>query len=144
MERLSHIIQHAVSIGKWRPIKLSRTGPQLSHLFFADDLILFVEAAKDQILTIMDCPNEFCSISGQNINFQKSNMFFSQDVQGVMLSGSPTLPRFLPQQLWIPILGIPLFMAVFIQVSISTYWIRLGKGLRDGRLSIFRLRDDAP
>ena len=39
-----------------------RTGPQLSHLFFAYDLILFAEDDEDQILTIMDCLNEFFSI----------------------------------------------------------------------------------
>lgn len=47
MERLSHLIEQAVREGLWRGISLSRTGPELSHLFFADDLVLFAEASTE-------------------------------------------------------------------------------------------------
>ncbi|CAL1403368.1 unnamed protein product [Linum trigynum] len=39
MERLGHIIDDSVRSGRWQPIRLSNTGPALSHSFFADDLI---------------------------------------------------------------------------------------------------------
>lgn len=35
MERLSHIIDEAVDNGEWKPVKCSRQGPPLFHLFFA-------------------------------------------------------------------------------------------------------------
>lgn len=41
IERLAHGIKEAVNCGQWTPVKLSRNGPSLTHLFFADDLILF-------------------------------------------------------------------------------------------------------
>ena len=41
--------------GRWKPIKIANTGPRLSHLFFADDLVLFVEASEEQLHVIMDC-----------------------------------------------------------------------------------------
>lgn len=41
MEKLSQSIQETVNQGSWKPIKLGRRGIPLSHLFFADDLILF-------------------------------------------------------------------------------------------------------
>ena len=47
------------------PIKLSRNGPPLSHLFFANDLLLFAKALEDQINVIMDCMNTFCVDSCQ-------------------------------------------------------------------------------
>lgn len=39
MERLSQAINLHVNKGHWKAIKLGRSGPLLSHLFFADDLI---------------------------------------------------------------------------------------------------------
>ena len=66
MERLRHIINQAVvAEGRWKPIRLSRNGPPLSHLFFADDLLIFADAFEDQINVIMNCMNNFCNLSGQ-------------------------------------------------------------------------------
>lgn len=48
IERLSHIINNSVNIGRWKGIKLSRHGPHFSHLFFADDMVLFGEATIEQ------------------------------------------------------------------------------------------------
>ncbi|KAK4258441.1 hypothetical protein QN277_004892 [Acacia crassicarpa] len=47
MEKLAHLIQAAIHEGTWELIRLSRTGPQISHLFFADDIMLFSEASMD-------------------------------------------------------------------------------------------------
>lgn len=44
MERLGHLIDDVVRSGYWSTLFLSREGLTLSHLFFADDLILFCEA----------------------------------------------------------------------------------------------------
>lgn len=57
----------------------SRGGPRISHLFFADNLILFAEASKSQIdvLVIMECFNDFCAISGQVISPAKEKLFVS-------------------------------------------------------------------
>jgi hypothetical protein len=47
MDKLSHIILQAVEEGKWRGIQAGRTGPMISHLMFADDLLLFGEATEN-------------------------------------------------------------------------------------------------
>lgn len=41
MDYLSYLIKHAVSQGMWKPIHLSKNGPGLSHLLFADDIMLY-------------------------------------------------------------------------------------------------------
>ena len=41
VERLSHLSNEAVKSGRWKPIRLFRRGPDLSQLFFADDMMLF-------------------------------------------------------------------------------------------------------
>lgn len=48
MEVLGQDIRAAVDSKQWKAIKLSRSGPPISHLFFADDLILFGEARNSQ------------------------------------------------------------------------------------------------
>lgn len=46
VERLSQWIHRQVEMGSWRAIKTSKSGPKVSHKFFADDLLLFVEAGE--------------------------------------------------------------------------------------------------
>ncbi|XP_039013267.1 uncharacterized protein LOC120142853 [Hibiscus syriacus] len=53
MERLANAIQAKVDAGRWKPIQLGRGGPRLSHLFFADDLVLFAEATMEQLQQIL-------------------------------------------------------------------------------------------
>lgn len=48
------MIEEAIGKKQWKPISLSRGGPKLSHICFADDLILFVEASVAQIRIIRD------------------------------------------------------------------------------------------
>ncbi|CAL1358630.1 unnamed protein product [Linum trigynum] len=69
MERLSHMIDAVVRNGEWKALKLSSNGPQLTHLFFADDLLLFAEAETRQI-----------RISGQRVNYAKSLMYVSPNI----------------------------------------------------------------
>ncbi|KAL4367435.1 hypothetical protein GQ457_05G028150 [Hibiscus cannabinus] len=45
MERLSHAINMRVDSSLWKGIQLSHSDPSLSHLFFADDLVLFAKAS---------------------------------------------------------------------------------------------------
>lgn len=49
MEKPGHAINLAISVGKWKPIKLERIRPSLSHLFFTNDLVLFGEVNVDNV-----------------------------------------------------------------------------------------------
>ena len=42
----------------WKPIQVGRRGPKLSHLAFANDLILFAEAPIDQVEVIYALSHE--------------------------------------------------------------------------------------
>lgn len=77
-ERLFHFIHIATDQKFWKPIKISKRGPRLSHLAFADDLVLFVEASLDQIETIQDILHEFCQSSGEKVSNDKTRIFFFQ------------------------------------------------------------------
>lgn len=46
LERLGHRIQDMVNLGTWKPLAFGRgVGPKLSHICFADDIVLFAEAS---------------------------------------------------------------------------------------------------
>lgn len=77
MDKLSHLIMEAVQVGDWKPMKAGRSGPLISHLTFADDLLIFGEATIDQ----MKCHgmlDKFCHMSGQMLSAEKSCIFFPQ------------------------------------------------------------------
>nr|KYP63778.1 Putative ribonuclease H protein At1g65750 family [Cajanus cajan] len=84
MERLFHFIEIAVTHKLWKPIKLSKGGPPLSYLAFADDLILFSEASMDQVEIIQQCLDIFCESSGQKVSLEKTRIFFSKNVGWVV------------------------------------------------------------
>lgn len=80
MQRLSSWIQREVSLRRWRPLKAARGGEVVSHLLFADDILLFTEATVDQVDCILDGLNKFCKASGHKINTGKSSVFFSPNI----------------------------------------------------------------
>ncbi|XP_039002873.1 uncharacterized protein LOC120129447 [Hibiscus syriacus] len=80
MEWLAQAIQKEVDDGNWKPIRLVRNGPCLSHLFFADDLVLFTEASLDQLDVIQRVLKKFCYSSGHKFNHAKTHIFFSHNV----------------------------------------------------------------
>ena len=66
--------------GNWNPIKASRDNIGISHLFFADDLMLFATATEENSETIKEVLELFCTESGQKISTCKSRVYFSQNV----------------------------------------------------------------
>ncbi|KAL4343532.1 hypothetical protein AHAS_Ahas11G0087800 [Arachis hypogaea] len=80
IERLSQLVNAAVDHGFWKPIKLNRDGSKLSHLCFADDLILFAEANLQQVDIIKKFLKAFCDSSGQKISNEKARVYFSKNV----------------------------------------------------------------
>ena len=63
MEFLVWLIQGEVTNGNWKGIKVSWHGPTFSHIFFADDLVLFAKATKANCLTINKVLDTFCQAS---------------------------------------------------------------------------------
>lgn len=75
------MITDAVRNGEWLPMKLSRDGPKISHLFFADDVLLFTKAIVSQAMLVKRGVDNFCGVSRLRINIAKSKMFASLGVK---------------------------------------------------------------
>lgn len=54
LEPLSHMILEKVDQKLWQPVKSSRAGPKVSHLFFADDLFFFPSASEEEVTVIRE------------------------------------------------------------------------------------------
>ncbi|KAK3211447.1 hypothetical protein Dsin_016153 [Dipteronia sinensis] len=74
MEKLFHIIKQNLLERAWKPVKISRIGPEISHVFFGEYLILFGQASVQQAETMRDCLYTFCDLLGQQVSFFKSRI----------------------------------------------------------------------
>lgn len=65
-------------------MQASRGGPFVSHVFFADDLLLFGEASERQAIVMENVLRTFCQLSGQRISLNKSVVFVSKNTPMVV------------------------------------------------------------
>jgi len=79
IDKLSHLISHAVETGEWKVLRAERRGPIVSHLMFADVLLLFGEATEVQMRCIISIVEKFCSLSGQEVSQEKTSILFSKN-----------------------------------------------------------------
>ena len=80
MDFLGQLIEEKCNAKLWQPVKASQSGLAFSHLFFADDLLLFAKADYINCSAIRDVLDDFCSISGQTVSEAKSRVYFSPNV----------------------------------------------------------------
>jgi hypothetical protein len=68
LERLSQLIVKSVDTGAWKPFRVGKGGTKVSHLCFADNMLLFAEANAKQTETIMECLDMSCASSGLRVS----------------------------------------------------------------------------
>ena len=79
-EGLNGLIQHAVDGGQIEGFSLCRSSPKISHLFFADDSLLFCRARVEDVGVIQALLSLYEKASGQKTNSSKTTIFFSNNV----------------------------------------------------------------
>ena len=92
---LQGLLHKAKSDGAIRGVSICRDGPHVSHLFFADDSVLFCQAKQTECQVILDILATYERGSRQKINKEKTNLFFSTNT-------SPEVQESIQQLLGVP------------------------------------------
>lgn len=78
MEVLGFLINDKCDSNLWNLVKASREGPAFSHLFIANDLMLFAKADLKNCHNVKEVLDTFSMLSGQKVGPTKSKVYFSQ------------------------------------------------------------------
>lgn len=81
MKVLGALIIEKCDAKLWDPLRASRERLAFSHLFFADNLVLFAKADTKNCLTVRDVLKSFYSLSSQKVSNANSSAFFSLNVK---------------------------------------------------------------
>ncbi|KAL5854197.1 hypothetical protein ACOSQ4_003999 [Xanthoceras sorbifolium] len=76
-EGLTSLLSKAEFENNLHGIKVARNAPAVSHLFFADDSLVFLRASRCEGMVLKDILRAYEAASGQSINFEKSALTFS-------------------------------------------------------------------
>jgi len=108
MDWLGQLMEGKCAEKLWNSVKSSKSGPSFSHLFFADDLVLFAKANQVNCSIIRDVLDEFCEKSGQSVSEAKSRVFFSPNVDRDTRESLLDILRFQSTRSLGKYLGIPI------------------------------------
>jgi len=76
-EGLSSMLKGAESRGELQGVTVCREAPAVSHLLFADDSLILMQADKKNAEVLKNILDRYCMSSGQKISGTKSSIFFS-------------------------------------------------------------------
>lgn len=76
-EGLSALIRRYESRGWLHGCKVAQGAPSVTHMLFADDSYLYCRATPDEANHVRELLKKFERASGQQVNLQKSSIFFS-------------------------------------------------------------------
>ena len=79
-EGLNKLLQQAARNSSIRGYSLCKNGPRITHLFFADDSLLFCQARMEELQVIQNILSVYEKASGQQVNQGKTTLFFSKAV----------------------------------------------------------------
>lgn len=75
-------MQAAVEQKDWKPVRITKSAPPMTHLFFADDLLLLGEASVRQAVAVKHILDSFCKELREKVNLSKSRIWYSRSTAG--------------------------------------------------------------
>jgi hypothetical protein len=109
-EILSKLILGEENLESLHGIKMASTSPPISHLLFADDVMIFSQANGNEANAIINCLSTYARWSGQCINMSKSAVFFSKNCRPATRNAVKSILHLQSIPARAKYLGIPLFM----------------------------------
>lgn len=84
IEGLTSLIRSYERRGLLQGIKVARSAPPISHMFFADDCCIFCKADVECASRVQEIFHIFEQASGQQINIDKSSVIFKRNVSSAL------------------------------------------------------------
>lgn len=81
-EILLRLLDHELNLKNVYGIKTSISGPTITHVMYAYDIVLFSKASRRDAANLMKTLGKYCKWLGQAINMSKSGVYFSKHTQG--------------------------------------------------------------
>ena len=105
----------------------------MSHLFFADDSLLFCRANQQDSNTILEILHQYEKASGQQINREKTQLFFSPNTDHAMQEHIKSKIGVSATHHIESYLGLPTFVGRGKKKASVTYENGFGIRFKDGR-----------
>lgn len=78
------LLKRVETMGDIKGVSICRKGPQITHLLFADDSLIFCRAKDNECQKLMEVLAKYEQASGQQINRSKTTFFFSKSTSQAM------------------------------------------------------------
>ncbi|KAL5564541.1 hypothetical protein UlMin_027705 [Ulmus minor] len=85
--RLSKLLLTYKHQSLFKGVYITPTCPPISHLFFADDSLIFCRAKVEECANLKSCLDSYSKASSQSINFDKSALSFSPNTDTITKEG---------------------------------------------------------
>ncbi|XP_026410582.1 uncharacterized protein LOC113305796 [Papaver somniferum] len=110
MEALSRILIQVEHDKLIHGFKANKHCPSISHLFYADDCLIFIKARIRDARNLTSIIDQFSKFSGQAVNFEKSALAFSKKVPNNVKNEISNILRIRRMSLNEKYLGVPLLL----------------------------------
>ncbi|XP_042065462.1 uncharacterized protein LOC121808974 [Salvia splendens] len=82
VDYLSRALDKLILGNKEMTYKATRGSMEISHLAYADDIIIFTQTAPTSLRRLRTCLDHYAEVSGQQINLAKSNFYIADVHEG--------------------------------------------------------------
>ena len=72
------MIKKVADNGDIQSVSICQNGPKLTHLFFADDSLLFCRATTQECQKVLEILSSYERASGQKLNRDRTSLFFNK------------------------------------------------------------------
>jgi hypothetical protein len=136
IEVISRLLFRSESQDLLKGIKIAKNCSPISHILFADDLILFAKATSSEANILRLVLNCYCSWSGQAINDSKSSIHFSKNMAPTIIASISSI---------LPYKRTSIFQNILVCLSSSVnqkweplkiFWKKFLGKLKDGVLKL--------
>ena len=138
VEGLNALLRQAAAGDDIHGFPLCRNGPKLTHLFFADNCLIFCRSTLEECAKIQELLAVYEAVSGQMINKEKTALFFSKNTDAQAQEAIKVALNVSAIQHYEKYMGLPSFVgrnkkAYFTQIK-ERIWARM-QGWKEKLLS---------